>query len=69
MDDRMTHTLTLEAAVGSGRTERPRGPFEVNEPLPKPVLLWRDRTNKAANKPQELLHFGWQRNSAQRILI
>ena len=48
--------------------DRPRGPFEVNEPLPKPVQLWRDRTNKATNKPQELLHFGWQRNSAQRIL-
>jgi hypothetical protein len=48
--------------------DRPRGPFEVNEPLPKPVQLWRDRTNKAANKPQELLHFGWQRNLAQRIL-
>jgi hypothetical protein len=40
----------------------------VNKPLPKPVQLWRDRTNKATNKPQELLHFGWQRNSAQRIL-
>ena len=48
--------------------DRPRGPFEVNEPLPKPVQLWRDRTNKATNKPQELLHFGWQRNSAYRIL-
>jgi hypothetical protein len=48
--------------------DRPRGPFEVNEPLPKPVQLWRHRTNKATNKPQELLHFGWQRNSAQRIL-
>jgi hypothetical protein len=48
--------------------DRPRGPFEVNEPLPKPVQLWRDRTNKATNKPQELPHFGWQRKSAQRIL-
>jgi hypothetical protein len=48
--------------------DRPRGPFEVNEPLPKPVQLWRDRTNKTTHKPQELLHFGWQRNSAQRIL-
>ena len=48
--------------------DRPRGPFEVNEPLPKPVQLWRDRTNKTTNKQQELLHFGWQRNSAQRIL-
>ena len=48
--------------------DRPRGPFEVNEPLPKPVQLWRDRTNKATNKQQELLHFGWQKNSAQRIL-
>lgn len=48
--------------------DRPRGPFEVNEPLPKPVQLWRDRTNKATNKQQELLHFGWQNNSAQRIL-
>ncbi len=47
---------------------RSRGPFEVNESLPKPVQLWRDRTNKTTNKPQELLHFGWQRNSAQRIL-
>jgi hypothetical protein len=48
--------------------DRPRGPFEVNEPLPKPVQLWNDRTNKTINKPQELLHFGWQRNAAQRIL-
>ena len=48
--------------------DRPRGPFEVNEPLPKPVQLWRDRINKATNKQQELLHFGWQRNSARRIL-
>jgi hypothetical protein len=47
--------------------DRPRGPFEVNEPLPKPVQLWKDRTNKATNKPQKLLHFGWQRNAAQRI--
>ena len=47
--------------------DRPRGPFEVNEPLPKPVQLWKDRTNKTTNKPQELLHFGWQRNAAQRI--
>ncbi len=31
------------------------------------MLSWRDRTNKATNKPQELLHFGWQRNPAQRI--
>ena len=48
--------------------DRPRGPFEVNEPLPKPVQLWKERTNLATNKQQELLHFGWQRNSAQRIL-
>jgi hypothetical protein len=48
--------------------DRPRGPFEVNEPLPKPVQLWKDRTNKTTNKAQELLHFGWQRNAAQRIL-
>ncbi len=48
--------------------DRPRGPFEVNESLPKPVQLWRDQTNKSTNKPQELLHFGWQHNSAQRIL-
>ena len=48
--------------------DRPRGPFEVNEPLPKPVQLWKERTNLATNKKQELLHFGWQRNSAQRIL-
>jgi hypothetical protein len=48
--------------------DRLRGPFEVNEPLPKPVHLWRDKTNKTTSKPQELLHFGWQRNSAQRIL-
>ncbi len=25
-------------------------------------------SNKTTNKQQELLHFGWQRNSAQRIL-
>ena len=48
--------------------ERPRGPFEVNEPLPKPVQLWKSSTNKATNKPQELLHFKWQRNAAQRVL-
>ena len=48
--------------------DRPRGPFGVNEPLPKPVQLWKERTNKSTNKQQELLHFGWQRNSAQRIL-
>ncbi len=24
--------------------------------------------NKVTNKPQELLHFAWQQNSAQRIL-
>ena len=48
--------------------DRPRGPFEVNEPLPKPVQLWKDRINKTTNKQQELLHFGWQKNSAQRIL-
>ena len=48
--------------------DRPRGPFGVNEPLPKPVQLWRDKVNKVTNKPQELLHFAWQRNSAQRIL-
>jgi hypothetical protein len=48
--------------------DRPRGPFEVNAPLPKPVQLWKDRTNKTTNKQRELLHFGWQRNSAQRIL-
>ena len=48
--------------------DRPRGPFEVNEPLPKPVQLWKDRLNQKTNKPQELLHFGWQRNAAQRIL-
>ena len=48
--------------------DRPRGPFGVNEPLPKPVQLWKDKVNKVTNKPQELLHFAWQRNSAQRIL-
>ena len=48
--------------------DRPRGPFGVNEPLPKPVQLWKDKVNKVTNKPQELLHFQWQRNSAQRIL-
>ena len=48
--------------------ERPRGPFEVNEPLPKPVQLWKASTNKVTNKPQELLHFKWQRNAAQRVL-
>ena len=48
--------------------ERPRGPFEDNEPLPKPVQLWKKSTNKATNKPQELLHFKWQRNAAQRVL-
>jgi hypothetical protein len=48
--------------------DRPRGPFEVNEPLPKPVQLWKERTNRATNKQQELLHFGWQKNSAQRVL-
>ena len=48
--------------------ERPRGPFEVNEPLPRPVQLWKSSTNKATNKPQELLHFKWQRNAAQRVL-
>jgi hypothetical protein len=48
--------------------ERPRGPFEVNEPLPKPVQLWKASTNKTTNKPQELLHFKWQRNAAQRVL-
>jgi hypothetical protein len=48
--------------------ERPRGPFEVNEPLPKLVQLWKASTNKAINKPQELLHFKWQRNAAQRVL-
>jgi hypothetical protein len=48
--------------------ERPRGPFEANEPLPKPVQLWKSSTNKATNKPQELLHFKWQRNAAQRVL-
>ncbi len=45
-----------------------RGPFEVNEPLPKPVQLWKASVNKATNKPQELLHFKWQRNAAQRVL-
>jgi hypothetical protein len=48
--------------------DRPRGPFGVNEPLPKPVQTWKDNVNKATSKPQELLHFAWQRNSAQRIL-
>jgi hypothetical protein len=48
--------------------ERPKGPFEVNEPLPKPVQLWKSSINKATNKPQELLHFKWQRNAAQRVL-
>ncbi len=48
--------------------ERPRGHFEVNEPLPKPVQLWKSSTNKATNKPQELLHFKWQRNAATRVL-
>ena len=48
--------------------ERPRGPFDVNEPLPKPVQLWKSSTNKATNKPQELLHFKWQRNAATRVL-
>ncbi len=48
--------------------DRPRGPFGVNEPVPKPVQLWKDKVNKVTNKPQELLHFTWQRNSAQRIL-
>jgi hypothetical protein len=49
--------------------ERPRGPFEVNEPLRKPVQLWKSSTNKANNKPQERLHFKWQeRNAAQRVL-
>ena len=48
--------------------ERPRGPFEVNEPLPKPVQLWKSSTNKATNKPQELLHFKWQRNAANRVM-
>ena len=48
--------------------ERPRGPFEVNEPLPKPVQLWKASTNMATNKQQELLHFKWQRNAAQRVL-
>jgi hypothetical protein len=48
--------------------ERPRGPFEVNEPLPKPVQLWKASTNKVTNKPQELVHFKWQRNAAQRVL-
>ena len=48
--------------------ERPKGPFEVNEPLPKPVQLWKASTNKVTNKPQELLHFKWQRNAAQRVL-
>ena len=48
--------------------ERPRGPFEVNEPLPKLVQLWKASTNKAINKPQELLHFKWQRNAATRVL-
>ena len=48
--------------------DRPRGPFEVNEPLPKPVQLCKSSTNKTNNKPQELLHFKWQRNAAQRVL-
>ncbi len=48
--------------------EMPRGPFEVNEPLPKPVQLRKSSTNKVTNKPQELLHFKWQRNAAQRVL-
>ena len=49
--------------------ERPRGPFEVNEPLPKPVHFWKASTNKSTNnKPQELLHFKWQWNAAQRVL-
>jgi hypothetical protein len=48
--------------------DRPRGPFGVNELLPKPVQLWKDKVNKVTNKPQELLHFAWQRNSAQCIL-
>ncbi len=47
---------------------RSKGPFEVNEPLPKPVRLWKSSINKATNKPQELLHFKWQRNAAQRVL-
>ena len=47
--------------------ERPRGPFDVNEPLPKPVQLWKSSTNKATNKPQKLLHFKWQRNAATRV--
>jgi hypothetical protein len=48
--------------------DRPRGPFGVNESLPKPVQLWKEKVNKVTNKTQELLHFAWQRNSAQRIL-
>jgi hypothetical protein len=48
--------------------ERPRGPFEVNEPLPKPVQLLKSSINKATNKPQELLYFKWQRNAATRVL-
>ena len=48
--------------------DRPRGPFGVNEPLPKPIQTWKDKVNKATSKPQELLHFAWQRNLAQRIL-
>ena len=48
--------------------ERPRGPFAVNEPLPKAVQLWKSSINQATNKPQELLHFKWQRNAAQRVL-
>jgi hypothetical protein len=48
--------------------ERPRGPFDVNEPLPKPVQLWKSSANKSTNKPQELLHFKWQRNAATRVL-
>ncbi len=48
--------------------KRPRGPFNVNEPLPKPVQFWKSSTNKTTNKPQELLHFKWQRNAATRVL-
>jgi hypothetical protein len=48
--------------------DQPRGPFGVNEPLPKIVQLWKKQVNKVTNKPQELMHFAWQWNSAQRIL-
>jgi hypothetical protein len=50
--------------------DRPRGPFEVNEPLPKPKAgTAMEGPHKQNNQQaQELLHFGWQRNAAQRML-